>query len=130
MEKYSNLSLQELEGERKHLETLFAERINFYLVFAAGVLAFLFGDSHSGHLEKVALSFVTVVSVLMIMALLRTFFLVKGVLDEIVDKHSSKSVYAFYRAEYSWLPNANYVLLFLPIALTVFFAYALVRSLC
>jgi hypothetical protein len=45
-EKYSGATLEELQKERKHLETLFADRINFYLVFAAGVLAFLFDEHH------------------------------------------------------------------------------------
>ena len=67
--KYSGATLPVLEEERKHLETLFADRINFYLVFAAGVLAFLFDEHHPKRLEQIALGAVTAVSLLMIVAL-------------------------------------------------------------
>ncbi len=125
--KYSGATLPVLEEERKHLETLFADRINFYLVFAAGVLAFLFDEHHPKRLEQIALGAVTAVSLLMIVALLRTFALVMSILHEIVEK-PDKTPYAFYSNKWKWLPNANYSLLALPIALTVLFVYALIGS--
>ncbi len=42
VEELPEPGIAELERERKHLETLFADRINFYLVFAAGILIFVF----------------------------------------------------------------------------------------
>ena len=124
--QYSGEPLPELQEERKHLETLFADRINFYLVFAAGVLAFLFDEHHPKWLERAALLAVTLVSLSMIVALWRTFTLVMGVLDELAEKHKG-TAYAFYSNK-SKIPNANYFLLALPIALTVFFIYALMGS--
>lgn len=124
--KYSGASLEHLQEERKHLEALFADRINFYLVFAAGVLAFLFDDAHHQWLVKPALILVVVLSVLMIIALMRTFLLVTLVLRELNHKHA-QNAYSFYRKKLKWvLPNANYLLLSLPIALTAFFIYALI----
>ena len=126
-EKYSGAQLGHLQEERKHLETLFADRINFYLVFAAGVLAFLFGENHAKWLERSALGAVTAVSLLMLFALWRTFRLVKRILDELVAKHQT-TPYAFYYKTATWVPNANYFLLALPISLTLFFIYALLMS--
>ena len=120
--------LVDLQEERKHLETLFADRINFYLVFAAGVLAFLFDGQHSKWLERVALGAVTLVSVLMLFALWRTFRLVMGILHELAAKYKS-TPYAYYSEHATWVPNANYFLLALPISLTLFFIYALISSL-
>jgi hypothetical protein len=118
--------LQALQEERKHLETLFADRINFYLVFAAGVLAFLFAEQHPQRLVKPALWTVTILSVLMIFALVRTLRLVLMVLD---DLKPYGTPYTKLSAKMPWyLPNANYSLIALPIALTAFFAYALLVS--
>jgi hypothetical protein len=127
VKEFSGASVEDLQRERKHLETLFADRINFYLVFAAGVLAFLFGENHPKWLERMALIAVTMVSLSMIVALYRTFRLVMRVLDEILEKHQ-ETPYAFYYKRASWLPNANYFLLALPISLLLFFAYALIRD--
>jgi hypothetical protein len=126
-DKYSKATLDDLQKERKHLETLFADRINFYLVFAAGVLAFLFDDHNPKWLERKALIAVTAVSLLMIFALYRTFRLIMGVLKELQAKYET-TAYAFYSRSSTWVPNANYFLLALPIALTLFFIYALIGS--
>jgi hypothetical protein len=125
-EEYSGATLEELQEERKHLETLFTDRINFYLVFAAGVLAFLFDEHHPKWLERSALIAVTVVSLFMVAALWRTFRLVMCVLKELLKKHEGIP-YAFYYKRATWVPNANRFLLALPISLTFFFIYALVR---
>jgi hypothetical protein len=125
--KYSGANLEDLQEERKHLESLFADRINFYLVFAAGVLAFLFGEQHPKWLERPALFAVIAVSLLMLVALYRTFRLVECVLDELVAKHKD-TPYAFYFKRATWVPNANYFLLALPLSLTAFFIYALIKS--
>ncbi len=127
VKEFSGRNFEELQREREHLETLFADRINFYLVFAAGVLAFLFGEHHPKWLERMALIAVTMVSLSMILALYRTFELVMRVLEEILEKHKG-TPYAFYYKRASWLPNANYFLLALPISLLLFFVYALIRN--
>ena len=111
-EQYSGASLEHLQEERKHLETLFADRINFYLVFAAGVLAFLFDGNHSRQLEISALSAVTAVSILMNFALWRTFRLVMCILKELIAKRERTAIpYAFYSKRATRVPNANYFLL-------------------
>jgi len=68
----------------------------------------------------------------MLVALFRTFLLVREVLGDIVNKHP-EAPYTQYckRLEGQWwscwLPNANDFLLFLPIAMTAFFVYALIQ---
>jgi hypothetical protein len=118
--------IEELQQEREHIESLFADRINFYLVFAAGVLLFVFDKPHDAKLLKVALVIVIIVSVLMLVALLRTFLLVKAVLHEITTEHSEVP-YSRYCEHLKLIPNANNLLFALPVAMTVFFIYALVH---
>lgn len=120
--------IRELQQEREHIETLFADRINFYLVFAAGVLLFVFDKPHDAMLLKAALAIVIFVSVLMLVALLRTFLLVKAILSEITDHHH-EAPYTRYceHIERYRLPNANNFLFALPAAMTAFFIYALIH---
>jgi len=82
--------LEKLQREREHLEKLFADRINFYMVFAAGVLIFLLDKEHAPNILKFALITVIAVSVLMLIALLRTLWLVMIVLGEIVEEYSEE----------------------------------------
>jgi hypothetical protein len=114
-----------LQKEREHIERLFADRINFYLVFAAGILIFVFDRPHEPELLKDALFAVVIVSLSMFVALLRTFFLVKDVLHDI-ERHRDEP-YTQYSKRLRMLPNANDLLLFLPIAITAFFVYAFIK---
>jgi hypothetical protein len=117
--------IENLQREREHLETLFADRINFYLVFAAGILVVLLDKPHDGPMLRFALIVVIIVSGLMLIALARTFLLVRLVLKEITEDHQEEPYSRYHETLRYVLPNANYFLLCLPIALTVFFCYAL-----
>jgi hypothetical protein len=117
--------IEKLQKEREHIERLFADRINFYLVFAAGILIFVFDRPHEPELLKDALFVVVIVSLSMFVALLRTFFLVKDVLHDI--ERYSEEPYTTYSKRLWMLPNANDLLLFLPIAITAFFIYAFIK---
>jgi hypothetical protein len=123
---YSGVGIKSLEEERSHIESLFADRINFYLVFAAGVLAFIFDEHHTKLIAVPVLLIVSGVSIVMCLALLRNYYLVMGVLDEIKDKHGD-TPYAFYAGQ-NCLPNANTMLLVLPFALTALFVYLTVYT--
>ena len=119
--------LKDLQAERKHLETLYADRKNFYLVFAAGVLAFLVGKDHPTPIVKLALLTVSVVSVLMLLALIRTFVLVRLVLRDLVKRHPQAVYSKLCKTLQPWkwiIPNANDFLLVLPLALTALFIYS------
>jgi hypothetical protein len=123
-------SLEDLERERKHLESLFADRINFYLVFAAGVLVFLVDKQPTFRSEKAALFTVVTVSFLMLIALTRTLVLVWLVLDELMVAYPDAPYPRYHKALEKeplnyMLPNANVLLLCLPLAMTLFFGYAL-----
>ena len=125
-----SLSVEHLQREREHLEKLFADRINFYLVFAAGVLVFLVDKQLPFRSEKAALFTVVTVSFLMLIALTRTLVLVWLVLDELMaaDPHAPYARYHSVLQEKHldrFLPNANVLLLCLPLAMTLFFGYAL-----
>jgi hypothetical protein len=116
--------IRELQREREHLEKLFSDRINFYLVFAAGVFAFVLDKNPENKYAKPALVSVCLISFIMLLALLRTFRLVVKVLDEIREKHHGTAYSQFSRA--IRIPgNANKALIALPIILTAFFTYAL-----
>lgn len=118
-------SLEKLQKEREHIEGLFADRINFYLVFAAGILIFVFDRPHEPELLKDALLAVVIVFLSMFVALLRTFFLVKDVLHEI-ERHKD-APYTEYAKRLWVLPNANDMLMFLPFVITAFFIYAFMK---
>jgi hypothetical protein len=118
-------SIEVLQREREHLEKLFADRINFYIVFAAGVLVFLLDRKPPAPIEKAALWTVVFVSVLMLFALIRTLLLVRLVLDEIMEYYEDAPYSRYHEALKYFIPNANYFLLGLPLALTGFFIYAL-----
>jgi hypothetical protein len=119
--------IEALQREREHIERLFADRINFYLVFAAGILIFVFDRPHDPELLKAALFVVVIVSSLMLVALLRTFVLVKDVLNDIKEEYPEEP-YSQYSKRMRWLlPNANDLLLGLPVAMTLFFVYALIQ---
>jgi hypothetical protein len=119
--------LRDLQEERKHLETLFADRINFYLVFAAGVLVFLVDKDHPTPIVKWALWIVSIVSVLMLLALIRTFVLVMMVLRNLVRRHPHVAYSKLCKKLKWWrliIPNANFLLLLLPAALAVLFIHS------
>jgi hypothetical protein len=122
-------SLDELQRERKHIETLFADRINFYLVFAAGVLIFVLDKEHAPGILKIALGAVIAVSILMLIALFRTLLLVLMVLKEIVKYYPDLS-YSRYCKRLWYLPNANRVLFLLPVTMTALFCYAYYLLVC
>jgi hypothetical protein len=108
-----------VDAERKHLEGLFKDRINFHLVFAS---LFMVGLSKIDDLgvRVGALATITVVSALMAVALLRTYKLVRQALDEIKSKDPLHP-YSRYQENVRWPPNANGTLLWIPFLLSIFF---------
>jgi hypothetical protein len=112
--------IKRVDDERKHLEGLFKDRINFHIVF--GTL-FMAGLSTIGDLRVrvIALVTITFVSGLMAFAILRTYRLVRLALLDI--KKDPTHPYTVYQARVS-LPNANNALIAVPFILTLFFAIA------
>jgi hypothetical protein len=109
-----------VDAERKHLEGLFKDRLNFQLVFASLFMVGL-GKIDAPRVRVEALITITVVSFLMAFALLRTFLLVRQALAEIkkADKHHPYTDYA----QHTWkIPNANSILISIPFLLFAFFA--------
>ena len=110
-------AVDQVDAERKHLDGLLKDRINFYLVFAS---VFLFGLAKIEFEEFriYLLSAVTVVSLLISLAVLRTYRLVGKALAELGKDHP----YVKYRKSIKFPPNANYLLVPIPFILTAFFA--------
>jgi hypothetical protein len=109
-----------VDAERKHLEGLFKDRLNFQLVFASLFMVGL-GKIDDPRVRVEALITITIVSLLMAIALLRTFLLVRQALAEI--KHDDPDhPYSDY-TKLTWkMPNANTTLIFIPFLLFAFFA--------
>jgi len=108
-----------VDRERKHLEGLLKDRINFYLVFAS---VFMLGLSRiDDRWVKVwALFIITAVSLLIALAVLRTHRLVEAALRDI--RLDANHPYTRYRNTIAFPWNANWILLYVPFILTLFFA--------
>ena len=77
-----------VEAERRHLEGLFKDRINFHLLFASLFMVGL-GKIDDLQVRFWALLTITVVSFLMAVALVRTFNLVRLALKDIKSDDTS-----------------------------------------
>src|SRR5437016_4308289 len=120
-------TVEKLQREREHLEKLFSDRINFYLVFAAGVFIFLLEKNPSNTYARPILICIFSISMMMLLALWRTFLLVWKVLNEIKDHHTDE-VYSWLAQGVWFHANANLFLVFVPFMLAAYFGFALVRS--
>lgn len=109
--------LIKVDEERKHLEGLFKDRINFHIVFATLFMAGLSTIDNLG-IRVAALATITLVSSLMALAILRSYCLVRLALNDI--KKDLAHPYTIYQAKV-WLPNANNSLIPVPFILTLFF---------
>ncbi len=106
------------DEERKHLEGLLKDRINFYIIFAS---VFVVGMSEikDDRLRVAALAVMTIVSFLIGLAVIRTHLLVRRALDEITRDETHP--YYRYQKEVKFPGNANKILVWVPVILTTFF---------
>jgi hypothetical protein len=115
------------DEERKHLETLFSNRLNFYLVTSVAAFATTLSNVPNPNERRVAFLVLLVASVLMSFALTRTYFLINSVLSRILrDKEYEEHPYRRIYYE-NPLPNANHFLITIPWLLTLVLFYATVR---
>jgi len=114
--------IQLVNEERKHLEGLFKDRINFHLLFASIFMA-AFTSLDNAELRRYGLLAITIISFMIGVAVLRTYLLVRLALQEI-RAVQPKTPYGRYH-DRVWLKiNANDILLAVPFILTVFFFMA------
>ncbi|SRR5216683_4164735 len=108
-----------VDRERKHLEGLLKDRINFYLVFAS---VFMLGLSRieDVRIKAWALLTISVVSLLIALAVLRTHCLVQLALADIRKDENHPYTRYWKAVGFRW--NANWILIFVPFMLTLFFA--------
>lgn len=118
--------IKEVDVERKHLEGLLKDRINFHIVFASIFITSLSEIQKSG-MKIAALGIVTAVSMLIALAVLRTHLLVEEALKEI--KNGSAHPYKQYHNKVWFRCDANTLLVFVPFLISGFFLVVLCMSL-
>jgi hypothetical protein len=108
----------EVEREREHLESLYQERINFFVVFAS-VVVVGFGEIHDRPILIGALWAMTLVSTAITLSIIRTFRLVMKALAEIKADHTHPYTRYWHAVSFPW--DANKSLVCVPVILTIFF---------
>lgn len=121
------IDIARVDDERKHLEGLLKDRINFYIVFASVFMAGL-SRTDNAKVRLAALIAATLVSILIGLAVYRTHRLVTIALREI--RHDEKHPYTRYAKTIRFPGNANRLLLGIPIIFTVFFVIAIILNIC
>src|SRR5271170_7055368 len=117
-------SIDKVDPERKHLETLYQERINFYIVFASVFVVGL-SEMKEGGVKVASLWAMTLVSTAIMLSVIRTFRLVRKALADIkADEHHP---YTRYQSKISFPWDANISLVSVPIILTAFFWWATIH---
>jgi len=118
----NQVDIIQVNDERKHLEGLLKDRINFHLLFASVFMAGL-ASMDDPKLRVWALGAITLISFMIALAVLRTFLLVRKALLEI-RAYTPQQPYGRYH-DSIWLRiNANDILLAVPFILTVAFGMA------
>jgi hypothetical protein len=111
-------SIDKVDPERKHLETLYQERINFYIVFASVFVVGL-SEMKEGGVKVASLWAMTLVSTAIMLSVIRTFRLVRKALADIkADEHHP---YTQYQSKIKFPWDANISLVSVPVILTAFF---------
>jgi hypothetical protein len=121
--KLTGDEINDTNEERKHLEGLLKDRINFHLLFAAVFMAGL-SSMDDPKLRFRALLVITILSFLIFLAVLRTTLLVQKALKEIWEFGPPRQPYRRYCDAVWFLPNANHILLAVPVVLTIAFGSA------
>lgn len=119
---------QLIDEERKHLEGLLKDRTNFYLVFAS---LFILGTVRTQGESFAARPFIllvgTTASVLIALAVWRTHRLVTLALNDITQE-KFKHPYRTYRDSIRFPPNANHLMIFVPLILSLLFLVLTVQE--
>ncbi len=127
--KVTGDDIEAINDERKHLEGLLKDRINFHLIFAA---VFMAGLSKMDDLtiRRWALTIIAIISFVILVAVVRTFLLVNEALKEIRDHRVPQAPYAryYHTLEKRFPFNANTTMALVPLILSLAFGVAAVRS--
>lgn len=121
--------IDRVDAERKHLENLLVNRINFYLVFTPVYLAGVYQIQIGPGMRLLALVVGTFISALLGLAIWRTHLLVQKALEEIGEL-APRHPYIDYKRKISFPGNANKMLVWIPLIMTLFFATLTWHSLC
>ena len=121
---YKSIDVDAVNAERKHLETLLQNRVNFHLLFASVFIAGL-ANLNDPTVRLAALVAISFISVFLAFAVLRSYLLVQQALKEIRKEDTPYGRYCKARRA-RLVPNANHFLLAVPICLTIAFVLATV----
>lgn len=114
--------MNRVDSERKHLEGLLKDRINFHLLFGSAFMLVLSRiEPSETDVRAVVLGVTTILSSLITFAILRTHRLAGKALKEIIEKFPAHP-YTRYRKQVTFPGNANLILIWVPFLLTAFFA--------
>ena len=110
-----------LDNERKHLESLLKDRINFYLVFAS---LFIAGTVSANDIDPTVRTWIlyvgAAVSLLLCAAVIRTTWLVERALNRLDTSHPLVTLRA---GSNCILLNANYHLVLIPVIMSALFIW-------
>ena len=121
--------IDRVDAERKHLENLLVNRINFYLIFTPVYLAGIYQIQIEPPMRLLALVVGTLVSALLALAILRTHLLVQETLNEI-KRIDPDHPYINCKRNISFPGNANKILVWIPVIMTLFVATLTGHFLC
>ena len=111
-----------VNAERKHLETLLQSRVNFHLLFASVFMAGL-GSLQDPIIRMWALVAIFSISLLLLLAVWRSYRLVQKALDDVLSGNTPYKRY-YDSVQFPW--NANHSLLAVSVCLTIAFGMATV----
>ena len=118
---------REMDAERKHLETLLKDRLNFYLVFASLFVLGLYRGIPSPEFEVLLVAGM-IISLMLFLAVLRTHRLVQAALTEIKG-YQPRHPYRQLVDRVAWpRVDANKYLILIPLVLTLAFFLLLVKA--
>lgn len=119
-----NSEINLINDERKHLEGLLKDRINFHLIFASVFMAGL-SNMDDLSIRKWALAAITAISLVIFLAVLRTFLLVRQALEDIKACDPAPPYSRYYKTVQRWFPiNASFIMILVPAILTLAFLMA------
>ena len=98
---------EQIDGERRYLESLLKDRFNFYMVFSSFAFAGIVSSSDELPFKEQAVWVVIVISFLFLLAVVRTICLINHILKQLeaLDKEhpyvKAKNACTFFNANYA-----------------------------
>jgi hypothetical protein len=125
--RWAERTIPSKDDERKHLEGLLKDRINFHLIFASVFMAGL-SRMDDVSMRRWARTAITAISLVIFMAVVRTFLLVREALLDIRACDPPAPYSRYYETVQRRFPfNASYITILVPGILTFAFGMATIK---